>query len=336
MRERLQKLLMGTDLSREEAREMILWMMSEDAVPTQTAAMLALQQAKGISVEEIVGAAQAMRERSDQIQAPEEAIDTCSTGGNGISTFNISTCAAIIASARGAVVAKHGNRTNTRKSGSAEALQALGVNIEMDLPHVEQCLRELKLCFCYAMKHHPAMRFAGPIRKELGIPTIFNLLGPLTNPAGVKRQLIGVHGVEWTFKIAQSLAELGAVRALVVHGADGLCELTTTAKTHVAELKDGRIELYELEAGDVGLPAGDLDEMRITAPEQSAQLIREILQGENQNTARHVALYNAAGALVVAGKAETLQAGVQQATEIVDSGQAWAHLQRFANYTQEV
>lgn len=333
MKELLAKLLERKNLSREEAREMILWIMSEEAVPTQAAALLALLQAKGATIDEIVGAAHAMRERSEKIQAPSDAIDTCSTGGNGISTFNISTCAALIAAAGGAVVAKHGNRSNTRRSGSAEALQALGVNIDLDLSQVEACLQELQLCFCYAIKHHPAMRFAGPIRRELGIPTVFNILGPLTNPAQAQRQLVGVPNVEWTFRIAQVLAELGAKRALVVHGADGLCELTTTAKTHVAELRDSKVELYQLEPEEVGLPKGNLEEMRIDSPEESAQMIREILQGKNQSTPRHIALYNAAGALVVAGKVENLRDGVEQAAQLVDSGKAWQRLEELVEFT---
>ena len=175
MKELLNKLLNSKDLTFEEAHQMILWIMSENAVSVQAAAMLALLQAKGVSVEEMAGAAQAMRERASFIASPKNSIDTCSTGGNGISTFNISTCAAIIASAAGAVVAKHGNRSNTRKSGSAEALEALGVNLTLGLNDVENCLKELDICFCYAINHHPAMRFAGPIRKDLGVPTIFNL-----------------------------------------------------------------------------------------------------------------------------------------------------------------
>ena len=187
-----------------------------------------------------------MRERASAIAAPKNAIDTCSTGGNGISTFNISTCAAIIAAAAGAVVAKHGNRSNTRKSGSAEALEALGVNISLELKEVESCLKALDICFCYAINHHPAMRFVGPIRKDLGIPTIFNLLGPLTNPAAARSQLIGVPNKELTLKIAQVLKRLGSNRVLVVHGDDGLCELTVTAPTHVAELRDGKIREYDV------------------------------------------------------------------------------------------
>ena len=244
MKELLQKLLVSEALSFEEAREMILWIMSEEAVSVQAAALLALLQAKGVTAEEMAGAALAMRERASAIKAPENAIDTCSTGGNGISTFNISTCAAIIAAGAGAVVAKHGNRSNTRKSGSAEALEALGVNINLELDEVEKCLQDLDICFCYAINHHPAMRFAGPIRKDLGVPTVFNLLGPLTNPAGAKSQLIGVPNVELTSKIAQVLKRLGSERVLVVHGYDGLCELTVTSPTHVAELREGNIKEY--------------------------------------------------------------------------------------------
>lgn len=333
MKDLLAKLLDRSNLTREEAREMILWIMSEEAVPIQAAALLALLQAKGPTIDEIVGAAQAMRERSEIIAAPANAIDTCSTGGNGISTFNISTCAALIAASGGAIVAKHGNRSNTRRSGSAEALQALGVNIDLELSQVETCLEELNICFCYAIRHHPAMRFAGPIRRELGIPTVFNILGPLTNPARAQRQLVGVPSVEWTFQIAQVLAELGAERALVVHGADGLCELTTTAKTHVAELREGQVHLSQIDSAEVGLSPGNLEEMRINSPEESAQMIQDILQGQNQGTPRDVAVYNAAGALVVADKAKDLKDGVRQAKELVDSGQAWEKLQRLVEFS---
>ena len=206
----------------------------------------------------------------------------------------------------------------------------------MDLSQVEACLQELQLCFCYAIKHHPAMRFAGSIRRELGIQTVFNILGPLTNPAQAQCQLVGVPNVEWTFRIAQVLAELGAERALVVHGADGLCELTTTAKTHVAELRDGMVKLYQLEPEEVGLPKGNLEEMHIDSPEESAQMIREILQGKNQGTPRHVALYNAAGALVVAGKVDNLRDGVEQAIQLVDSGKARQRLKELVEFTNRV
>ncbi len=336
MKDLLLKLLASQELSFEEARQMILWIMSEEAISVQAAALLALLQAKGVTVDEMAGAALAMRERASRIGAPKNAIDTCSTGGNGISTFNISTCAAIIAAAAGAVVAKHGNRSNTRKSGSAEALEALGVNITLNLNEVEGCLRELDICFCYAINHHPAMRFAGPIRKDLAVPTIFNLLGPLTNPAGAKSQLIGVPNKELTLKIAQVLQRLDSSRVLVVHGHDGLCELTVTAPTHVAELRDGRIREYDVNPEELGFKTGNLDEIRIDNPEESAKIIERIFSCQEQGTARDIALLNAAGALVVAGIADDLKEGVKLATKTVDSGKAAKKMAQLIKFSQQV
>ncbi len=334
MKELLNKLLKSENLSFQEAREMILWIMSEDAIQIQAAALLALLQAKGVTIEEMAGAALAMRERAFKIEAPVNAIDTCSTGGNGISTFNISTCAALIAAAAGAVVAKHGNRSNTRKSGSAEALEALGVNIDLNVTEVESCLQDLDICFCYAIKHHPAMKYAGPIRKELGVPTVFNFLGPLTNPAGAKRQLIGVPNKELTMKIAQVLKRLGSERVLVVHGQDGLCEITSTAPTYVAELRDGNIKEYTVTPEELGLKTGNLDDIRIDTPEESASMIERIFSGEDQGTARDIALANAGGALVVAGVVDDLKAGVELSKATVDSGKASAKLKELIQKTQ--
>lgn len=333
MQNLLAKLLKREDLDFQEAHQAISWIMSDQASPVVAAAFLSMLQAKGATPDEIAGAATAMREKSTRIQGPENAIDTCSTGGNGISTFNISTCAAFIAAAAGAVVAKHGNRSNTRKSGSAEALQALKVNIDLDIQNVEKCLAELGICFCYAIKHHPAMKFAGPIRKELGIPTIFNILGPLTNPAGAKRQLIGVPNRATVDLLAESLKRMGAVQALVVHSDDGLCELSTTNTTYVAELRNGGIQHYLLESTDFNLPKGKLDDLRIDTPEQSAQMIRDILSGTNQGTARNVAVLNAAGALVVAGISTDLAAGVIKAQEAIDNGSALQKLEALVEFT---
>ena len=334
MKELLQKLLASEALSFEEAREMILWIMSEEAVTVQAAALLALLQAKGVTVEEMAGAALAMRERASGIKAPANAIDTCSTGGNGISTFNISTCAAIIAAGAGAVVAKHGNRSNTRKSGSAEALEALGVNINLKLGEVERCLQDLDICFCYAINHHPAMRFAGPIRKDLAVPTVFNLLGPLTNPAGAKSQLIGVPNVELTLKIVQVLKRLGSERVMVVHGHDGLCELTVTSPTHVAELREGNIKEYEVTPEELGLKTGTLDEISIDTPEESARLMEKIFCGDEKGTARDIALANAAGALVVSGQVMNLVEGVDLAAKTIDNGKAAQKLNDLINFSR--
>ena len=336
MKELLKKLLIPKELTFEEAHRMILWIMSEEAIPVQAAAMLALLQAKEVTVEEMAGAAQAMRERASIITSPKNSIDTCSTGGNGISTFNISTCAAIIACAAGAVVAKHGNRSNTRKSGSAEALEALGVKIELELKDVENCLRDLDICFCYAINHHPAMRFAGPIRKDLGVPTIFNILGPLTNPAGAKSQLIGVPNKDLTLKIANVLKRLGSHRALVVHGHDGLCELTVTAPTHVTELRNGEIIEYEINPHELGLKSGNLDEIRIKTPKESAIIIEKIFSGVEKGTARDIALINAAGALVVAGLVDNLKEGVFLAKETIENGNAERKMTDLIKYTQTI
>ena len=334
MKQLLEKLLNKENLHFEEAHTAILWIMSEEATPVTATAFLSLLQSKGATVEEIAGAATAMRERSETISAPQNSIDTCSTGGNGISTFNISTCAALIASAAGATVVKHGNKTNTRKSGSAEALQALGVNIEIDVAKVGQTLEKVGLCFCYAIKHHPAMRFAGPIRKELAIPTIFNVLGPLTNPGGVLNQLLGVPSKQWTTTMAEVLQRLGSERAVVVHGADGLCELTTTADTYVTELREGTLREYTLRPQELGFAQGNLAEIQISSPQESATIIQNILEGVG-GTARDVAVLNTAGALIVAGIVDDFQSGIQKAIETIDSGKAKKKLADLIEYTKE-
>ncbi len=331
----LKKLLSSKDLSFEESYQMILWIMSEDAIAVQAASMLVLLQAKGVNVDEMAGAALAMREKAKFISAPKNSIDTCSTGGNGISTFNISTCAAIIASAAGAVVAKHGNKSNTRKSGSAEALEALGVNLSLELNKVEKCLNDLGICFCYAINHHPAMRYAGPIRKDLGVPTIFNLLGPLTNPAGAKNQLIGVPNKELTLKIAQVLKRLGSNRVMVVNGQDGLCELTVTTSTNIAELRNGEIKEYVINPLDLGLTKGTLDDIRIDNPDHSADMIKKIFDGTEKGTARDIALVNAAGALVVAGLSNDLKEGMELSRKTLESGKAEEKMKKLINYTNK-
>ena len=331
----LKKLLSGDDIEFEGAQAIIDWIMSDQSTAVKAGALLVLLQAKGATTEEIAGAATAMRAKSIKIRAPEGVVDTASTGGNGISTFNISTCAAIIAAAAGAVVAKHGNRSNTRKSGSAEALQALGVDIGLEIEQVEACLQEIGICFCYAVNHHPAMKFAIPVRMELGIPTIFNTLGPLTNPAGSNNQVVGVPRLELTEQLAQVFKRLGSDRIMVVTAADGLCELTSTADTHIAELRNGQIRNYTITPEELGLKRGNLDEIRITSPEESARLIEQILVGKNQGTARDVALLNSAAALVVGGVAKDLQSGLEKAAEAVDRGKALEKLKALVHFTRQ-
>lgn len=332
----IEKLVQRQDLSFEESQQAIDWMMSDAASPVLASALLVLLQSKGPTVDEIAGAALAMRQKSQRIQAPSSVIDTCSTGGNGISTFNISTCAAFIASGAGAIVAKHGNRSNTRKSGSAEVLEALGVQINLTLAQTETCLKELGICFCYAIHHHPSMKWIAPVRKELGVPTLFNILGPLTNPAGAQRQLIGVPHEEWTLLLAQVLQRLDAEKAMVVWGEGGLCELSVFGKTTIAELKGGDIQLYEVTPESLGLARGSIDSIRIDTPMQSAKIIEKILNGSEKNTPRDIALLNAAGALVAAGLAKDLHEGLEQARHSVDSGKAFHQLQSLIQFTHSL
>ncbi len=315
----LAKVVKRQDLSAAEAREAFERIMSGQASEGQIAALLTALACKGESTDELVGAAEAMREKVTPVRCDDaDAIDTCGTGGDGISTFNVSTASAIVAAAAGVTVAKHGNRTHTRASGSAEALDALGVNLAADVATVEACLRQAKVAFLFAVNLHPAMKYAVPVRKMLGIRTIFNLLGPLTNPAGVKRQVLGVNRPELTEKIAKVLARLGAVRAMVVHGMDGLCDLTITGPSRISELRAGRVETQTIEPEALGLKAASLDDLRVDSPQASATAIGEILAGQT-GPRRDIVLLNAAAALVVADRVKDLTEGIARAAEVIDS-----------------
>lgn len=321
MKAYLQKLIHGESLSRSEAHAVFDRIMSGEVEPVQIAAVLTALAAKGESIEEIVGAAEVMRERVTRIACSADCIDTCGTGGDGISTFNVSTTAAVIAAAGGATVAKHGNKTHTRSSGSAEVLASVGVNLDADIRTVERCLAEARIGFLFAIKLHPAMKYAGPVRTALGVRTIFNFLGPLTNPAGARRQVVGVPHADLTEKLARALKELGAERAMVVHGLDGLCDLTITGETRISELADGVLSTYAVTPESVGLPRGDLSELLVDSPEASAAAVREILSGRRSARRDHAVL-NAAAALVVAGLVDDLPSGVQRAQKAIDDGDA--------------
>ncbi|HUW82457.1 MAG TPA: anthranilate phosphoribosyltransferase [Phycisphaerae bacterium] len=333
----LDKLVKQVDLSEDEAHELFGQIMGGQLTEMDIAAVLTALASKGETVEELAGAARAMREKVTPVRlaAGMEAIDTCGTGGDGISTFNVSTASAIVAAGAGATVGKHGNRTNTRASGSAEVLAALGVNIDADVPTAERCLAEARIGFLFAIKLHPAMKYAAPVRKQLGIRTIFNLLGPLTNPAGVRRQVLGVNRPELTEKIAGVLQRLGAERAMVVHGMDGLCDLTISGPSRVSELSGGAIRTYQLEPADVGLQAGRLDELMIDSPQASADAVRAVLAGEG-GPRRNIVLLNTAAALVVAGLADDLKDGVGKAAESIDSGAAQQTLDTWVRVSNEV
>jgi len=318
----------GRHLSRGQAREVFERIMTGRIEPGPMGEFLKALAAKGETVEEIAGAADVMNEKVTRVRCPADCIDTCGTGGDGISTFNVSTTAAIIAAAAGATVAKHGNRTNTRVSGSAEAIAELGVNLDAPVPVLERCLGEDRIAFLYAPNLHPAMRYAAPVRKALGIRTIFNLLGPLTNPAGAKRQVLGTSKPELTELLAQVLAAREATFAWVVNAHNGLCDLSITGQTRVTEVRQGRLRTFTVHPNDVGFETAPLDALLVDSPRASAAAIRAIFSGQDRGPRRRHALLNAAAALLVAGLADDLRAAVQLAAQALDTGAASETLER--------
>jgi anthranilate phosphoribosyltransferase len=287
---------------------------------------------RGETVEEITGAVRAMRAKMTRIEAPAGAIDTCGTGGDAAGTWNISTGAAIVVAACGVPVAKHGNRGLSSKSGAADVLGVLGVNIDADMALVKQALWDANICFMMAPRHHSAMRHVGPTRVELGTRTIFNLMGPLSNPAGAKRQLTGVFSRAWIGPMAEVLGKLGAERAWVVHGSDGIDELTTTGPSYLAEWKDGRVTTSEVTPEEAGLPRATATALKGGDPATNALAVNALLDG-HPGAYRDIVLYNSAAALLVAGKAATLRTGVQMAAEAIDSGKARATLAKLVAIT---
>jgi len=311
----------GDRLGVESARTAFDIMMSGDATPAQMGGFLMALRVRGETVDEITGGAQAMRRKAIPIAAPADAIDVVGTGGDASGTFNISTASALVVAACGVPVAKHGNRAMSSKCGSADVLAALGVNLEADMALVARALREAGICFMLAPRHHGAMRHVAGTRVELGTRTIFNLLGPLANPAGVKRQLLGVFAEHWVEPLAQVLMKLGSERVWVVHGLDGLDELTTTGPSLVAELKDGAVRTFEVSPEDAGLPLAKPEDLKGADAETNLGLLRALLDGE-AGPIRDIVLLNSAAALVVADKADSLEAGVALAAAAIDSGKA--------------
>jgi anthranilate phosphoribosyltransferase len=316
-----ERLAGGHDLTRGQARWIFERIMAGEMSPGVIGAVLGALFVKGECVEELVGAAEAMRAGTLRIDCDPDCIDTCGTGGDGISTFNVSTTAAIIAAAGGATVAKHGNRSTSRVSGSTEVLAELGIDVEADARVVERCLAEVRIGYLNARKLHPAMSHAAPVRQAIGIRTIFNLLGPLTNPAGARRQVLGVPRADLLEKMAEALQRLGAKHAWVVHGADGLCDLTITGDTNVVEVRDGARTRFTVTPEEVGLHRAALDTLIVDSPRGSAHTMLAIFRGAS-GPARDHALLNAGAALVVAGLAENLNEGVAIAARTVDAGAA--------------
>ncbi len=324
----------GQSLSEAQAEDAFGVMMSGDATPAQIGGFLMALRVRGETVEEITGAVRAMRAKMLAVRSPPDAIDTCGTGGDGAGTWNVSTAASLVVAACGVPVAKHGNRAMSSKTGAADVLAALGVNIEADMALVERALAEANICFLLAPRHHSAMRHVGPVRVELGTRTIFNLMGPLSNPAGARRQLVGVFSPHWIEPMATVLGRLGTERAWVVHGSDGLDELTTTGASHVAELKDGSVHRFEISPEDAGLPRTRPADLKGADPATNARAIADLLKGR-KGPFRDIVLYNSAAALVIAEKAKSLKEGVALAAEAIDTGAARGTLSRLVAITNE-
>jgi anthranilate phosphoribosyltransferase len=321
------KVAAGAELSRAEAFDAFEAMLSGDVTPAQIGGFLMALRVRGEAVEEITGAVSAMRGRMLPVTAPAGAIDIVGTGGDGSGSYNVSTLASIITAACGVPVAKHGNRAASSKSGSSDALGALGVKVGLAPKGVERCLAEAGIGFMMAPTHHAAMRHVGAARVELGTRTIFNLLGPLSNPAGVRRQVIGAFSAAWLEPMAKVLRNLGSERVWLCHGGDGLDEITTTASTEIVELKDGEIRSFTIAPEDVGLKRAAPADLKGGDPAHNAAALRAVLNGA-RNAYRDIAVLNAAAALVVAGKTRDLADGVAHAARALDEGAAAATLER--------
>ena len=322
----------GNALSEAEAEAAFNVMMSGEATPSQMGAFLMALRVRGETVEELTGAARVMRAKVLPIVAPPGAIDTCGTGGDAKGTYNVSTAVSFIIAACGVPVAKHGNRALSSKSGGADVLGVLGVNIDADMGLIQRALDEVGITFLMAPRHHGAMRHVGPTRVELGTRTIFNLLGPLSNPAGAKRQLMGIFAQDKIEAQAHVLNHLGTERAWIVHGSDGLDELTTTGESYVAEVKDGEVSTFVVSPEDAGLPQAKFEELVGGSPEQNAEKMTALFAGE-QGAFRDIVLLNAAAALIVADKASDLPAGVAMAADALDSGAAGKKLAELVAFT---
>ncbi len=320
----------GQDLSLEEVVEAFEQIVGGRCGEEEIGRWLLAINRKGPSVSEVAGAALALRRKMTPIRSSRgDLLDTCGTGGDGLGTFNISTAAALVTAAARVPVAKHGNRAASSRSGSADVLAALGVNVEADVATVERCLDELGVCFCFAPLLHEAMRHVAPVRTKLGVPTIFNILGPLINPAGASRQLLGVGRPKLRMLLAEALVMLGTERSVVVHGSDGLDEVTLTGSTEVAEAHGGAVRQFRWTPADFGLNAINLTSIQVSAPEESAAVIRAVLAGD-RGPARDIVVANAAAALWTAEKAASPAACTVLAAEAVDSGAARELLSRLA------
>jgi anthranilate phosphoribosyltransferase len=336
LRDTLRKAASGESLTEGEAERALETIMEGNVPPAATAALLTALRVKGEAVPEIVGFARAMRRFAGKVDAPDSVVDTCGTGGDAKGTINVSTAAAFVARGAGVVIAKHGNRAATSRAGSADVLEALGAEIELGPAAVSRCIDESGIGFMFARTHHPAMRFVAPVRAELPFRTVFNLLGPLTNPAGARRQLVGVFGGAYVRPVAEALRDLGAQKALVVHGTDGMDEITVTDTTIVADVSEEGIEEYEISPEDFGLSRHHPDGLLGGDAHLNARILRDVLTGEERGAARDVVLLNAGATIHVSGHARTIEQGVDLARESISDGSAVGALDHFVRTTRRL
>nr|TFG52426.1 MAG: anthranilate phosphoribosyltransferase [Hyphomicrobiales bacterium] len=317
----LKRLVAGETLSTEDATFVFATMMEGTVSHARIAAILTAMAMRGPAIEEIIGGARALRSHAVKVDVPDNAIDMCGTGGDNHGTLNVSTAASFVVAACGVPVAKHGNRAMSSRTGAADVLESLGVALNLKEGGIQSCFREAGLCFLFAQAHHPAMRHVGPVRKELGFRTIFNLLGPLSNPAGVRRQLLGVFDGAWTEPLAHTLQALGTEKAWVVHGSDGLDEITIAGTTSVAAVENGSVRTFEIMPEKAGLLRLPLNEIKGGTPDENASAIRATLDGA-PGAFREIVLLNAAAALLIADKCENLRDGAQLAASAIENGSA--------------
>lgn len=336
MQDAIARVIEGKDLSRDEMSEVMRLIMTGLATPAQIGGFLVGLRVKGETITEIVGAATVMRDLATPVDVDtHNLVDTCGTGGSGSDKFNVSTASAFVAAASGVRVAKHGNRAASSKSGSADLLEEAGANIMLSPDNVARCIESIGLGFLFALNHHGAMKHAIGPRKEMTVRTIFNLLGPLTNPARAERQLLGVYDAAWVVPVANVLKELGSKHVMVVHSADGLDEVSISAITRVAELKNGAISEYEIAPEDFGLSRFDLDELKVSNSKESLVLVEASLDGSHKGASAIVAL-NAGAAIYVSGTADSLKSGVEMAREVIGSGRAAEKMQEFVDFTSRL
>ena len=327
IKQALARLLDGHDLGRDEAREAMNTIMAGEATPAQIGGYLIALRIKGETADEIAGSAEAMREHVVRIHPKrDDLVDTAGTGGDGANTWNISTAAGLVAAAAGAGVAKHGNRAASSTTGAADVLEALGFDLTAPPERIEQSIDEIGFGFLFAQAHHPAMKYAGPVRRELAARTVFNVLGPLTNPAGARAQVVGVYSPSIARTIAEALVRLDARRAYVVHGAHGIDELSPAGPNLVCEVQNGEVREYTLDPTDLGVPRCDPSELTGGDPQRNADAMRRVLSGEDQSGHRSAVLLNAAGAIAASGHATDLREGLSAAREAIDSGKATERL----------